>query len=160
VLGESSAAPGATHDWDTDTVTVLETNLDDINAELLGDFVERAFAAGALDVFHTAIQMKKNRPGVLVTVLCRPEEADAFSELVLRTTSAFGVRRYAAERRKLKREFRTVVTPFGEVKVKLGRLDGRVIQSAPEYESCRQLAETARVPVKAVYEAALKALEN
>ena len=160
VLGEASAAPDATHDWDTDTLTVLETNLDDVNAELLGDFVERAFAAGALDVFHTAIQMKKNRPGVLLTVLCRPEEADAFSELVLRTTSAFGVRRYAAERRKLKREFRTVVTPFGEVKVKLGRLDGRVIQSAPEYESCRQLAETARVPVKQVYEAALKALEN
>ena len=160
VLGESSAAPVAAHDWDTDTVTVLETNLDDINAELLGDFVERAFAAGALDVFHTAIQMKKNRPGVLLTVLCRPEEADAFSELMLRATSAFGVRRYATERRKLKREFRTVRTPFGEVTVKVGRLDGGVIQSAPEYESCRQLAETARVPVKQVYEAALKALEN
>jgi pyridinium-3,5-bisthiocarboxylic acid mononucleotide nickel chelatase len=160
VFGESSPALTATHDWDTDTVTVLETNLDDINAELLGDFVERAFAAGALDVFHTAIQMKKNRPGVLLTVLCRPEEADPFSELVLRTTSAFGVRRYAAERRKLKREFRTVRTPFGDVTVKLGRLDGQVIQSAPEYESCRQLAETAQVPVKQVYEAALKALED
>ena len=160
VLGESPAAPATAHDWDTDTITVLETNLDDINAELLGDFVERAFAAGALDVFHTPIQMKKNRPGVLLTVLCRPEEADAFSELILRATTAFGVRRYAAERRKLKREFRTVRTPFGEVTVKRGRLDGQVIQSAPEYESCRQLAETARVPVKQVYEAALKALED
>ena len=122
--------------------------------------MEKALSAGALDVFHTPVQMKKNRPGVLLTVLCRPEEADAFSELILRTTSAFGVRRYAAERRKLQREFRTVRTPFGEVKVKLGRLDGRVIQSAPEYESCRQLAETARVPVKQVYEAALKALKD
>jgi hypothetical protein len=160
VLGESPAAPATAHDWDTDTITVLETNLDDINAELLGDFVERAFAAGALDVFHTPIQMKKNRPGVLLTVLCRPEEADTFSELILRATSAFGVRRYAAERRKLKRELRTIRTPFGEVTVKLGRLDGQAIQSAPEYESCRQLAEAARVPVKQVYAAALKALED
>jgi hypothetical protein len=160
VLGDSAAAPAAVHDWETDTVTVLETNLDDINAELLGDFVERAFAAGALDVFHTAIQMKKNRPGVLLTVLCAPEQADAFSELMLRATSAFGVRRYATERRKLKREFRTVRTPLGEVTIKAGRLDGQVIQFAPEYESCRQLAEAAQVPVKQVYEAALKALPD
>ncbi len=160
VLGEASAAPVSVHDWDTDAVTVVETNLDDISAELLGDFVERALSAGALDVFHTPIQMKKNRPGVLLTVLCRPEEADAFSELILRATTAFGVRRYAAERRKLQRELRTVRTSFGEVTVKLGRLDGQLVQSAPEYESCRTVAEAARVPVKRVYEAAVKALED
>ena len=75
-------------------------------------------------------------------------------------TTAFGVRRYAAERRKLKRELRTVRTPFGEVTVKLGRLDGRVVQAAPEYESCRAVAEAAHVPVKQVYEAAVKAWET
>src|SRR6185295_3372063 len=110
-------------------------------AEILGRFVETTLAAGALDVFHTPIQMKKNRPGVLLTVLCAETEADRFSEMMLCETSAFGVRRTLAERRKLRREFATVKTRFGEVKVKLGRLNGKVVQAAPEYESCRKLAE-------------------
>jgi uncharacterized protein (TIGR00299 family) protein len=163
VLGESriesqetGAAPGA-HDWETDTITVLETNLDDLNAEILGSFMEKALAAGALDVFYTAIQMKKNRPGVLLTVLCAEANADRFSEMLVRETSTFGVRRYAAERRKLRREFVTVQTPQGDVTVKVGRLDGKVLQAAPEFESCRKLAEQAKVPLKEIYEAALRA---
>jgi pyridinium-3,5-bisthiocarboxylic acid mononucleotide nickel chelatase len=145
------------HDWESDTIAVLETNLDDISAEILGNFVERALAAAALDVFHTPIQMKKNRPGVLLTVLCAQSDADKFSEMMLRETSAFGVRRHSAERRKLHREFMTVKTQFGEVTVKIGKLDGKIVQAAPEFESCRKAAETAKVPVKEVYEAALKA---
>ncbi|HKS36840.1 MAG TPA: nickel pincer cofactor biosynthesis protein LarC [Verrucomicrobiae bacterium] len=161
VLGESSAAVGAAdHDWETDTVAVIETNLDDVAGEILGHFVEKAFAEGALDVFHTPIQMKKNRPGVLLTVLCAAAEADRFSELLLRETSAFGVRRYAAERRKLKRTIVTVKTPFGEVTVKVGTLDGTTVQVAPEYESCRKLAEQAGVPLKQVYDAALQAVKS
>jgi uncharacterized protein (TIGR00299 family) protein len=156
VLGETSAAPQA-HDWQTDTIAILETNLDDINPELLGGFLERALAEGALDVFHTPIQMKKNRPGVLLTILCAENDADKFSELLLRETSAFGIRRHLAERRKLQREFTTVKTPYGEVAVKLGKLDGRVIQVAPEFESCKQLAARAKVPLKQIYESALKA---
>jgi uncharacterized protein (TIGR00299 family) protein len=163
VLGESriegqekGAAPGA-HDWETDTITVLETNLDDLNAEILGSFMEKALAAGALDVFCTAIQMKKSRPGVLLTVLCAEANADRFSEMLVRETSTFGVRRYAAERRKLRREFVTVQTPQGDVTVKVGRLDGKVLQAAPEFESCRKLAEQAKVPLKEIYEAALRA---
>jgi uncharacterized protein (DUF111 family) len=148
------------HDWETDTIAVLETNLDDISAEILGNFVEQAFAAGALDVFHTPIQMKKNRPGVLLTVLCAETEADKFSELMLRETSAFGVRRHSAERRKLRREFITVKTPFGEVTVKLGKLDGKIVQAAPEFESCRKVAEHAGVPLKQVYEAVVKELKS
>jgi len=147
----------AERDWAVDRVAVLETNLDDINAEILGGFVEIALAAGALDVFHTPIQMKKNRPGVLLTVLCAETDADKFSEMMLRETTAFGVRRTLAERRKLRREFETVKTRFGGVRVKLGRLNGRVVQAAPEYESCRKLAERARVPLKEVYAAALNA---
>ena len=147
----------AAHDWETDTIAVLETNLDDINAEILGNFMEKALAAGALDVFHTPIQMKKNRPGVLLTVLCAEADADKFSEMLLRETSTFGVRRYTAERRKLRREFVTVQTPHGAVTVKVGRLDGKVLQAAPEFESCRKLAEQAKVPLKEIYEAALRA---
>ena len=160
VFSVQSAAPAikdeSGNDWETDTIAVLETNLDDINAELLGHFLELALAAGALDAFHTPIQMKKNRPGVLLTVLCAAGAANRFSELMLRETSAFGVRRTFAERRKLQREFVTVQTPFGDVTVKLGRLNGQVVQTAPEFESCKQAAAKAGVTVKQVYEAAAR----
>ena len=159
VLCEAASAASANHDWETDTIVVLQTNLDDANAEILGSFVEKALAQGALDVFHTPIQMKKNRPGVLLSLLCAEGDADKFSELMLRETSAFGIRRHIAERRKLRREFATVRTPHGEVTVKLGKLDGQTIQAAPEYESCRRVAEQAKVPLKQVYEAALRAIE-
>ena len=161
VLGETprnhpaDVCAGA-NDWETDTVAVVETNLDDINAEIHGHFVEKAFAEGALDVFHTPIQMKKNRPGVLLTVLCAAAEADKFSELILRETSAFGVRRYSTERRKLKRELVKVKTEFGEVTVKVGKLNGKVVQVAPEFESCKKVAEQTGVGLKMIYEAACK----
>lgn len=161
VLCEATASGSlSAHDWETDTIAVLETNLDDVSGEVLGFFVEKALASGALDVFHTPIQMKKNRPGVLLTVLCAEADADKFSELLLRETSAFGVRRTSAERRKLRREFVTVKTPFGEVQVKLGKLDGKVVQTAPEFESCRALAEKSGVPIKTVYEAAQRAAQS
>ncbi|HEX5219486.1 MAG TPA: nickel pincer cofactor biosynthesis protein LarC [Verrucomicrobiae bacterium] len=160
--GAKIASPVTRHpsplDWEMDRVAVLETNLDDINAELLGSFVEAALAAGALDVFHTPIQMKKNRPGVLLTVLCAERDADKFSEMILRETSAFGVRRTIAERRKLRREFKTVKTEFGKVTVKIGTLNGQVVQASPEFESCRKAAMQKRVPLKKVYQAALKAV--
>jgi pyridinium-3,5-bisthiocarboxylic acid mononucleotide nickel chelatase len=159
ILGESPMPSSEVPlDWETDTVAVLETNLDDITPEILGDFFDRALAAGALDICCTPLQMKKSRPGVRLSLLCLPEEADRFSELILRSTSAFGVRRHVTERRKLAREFQTVETPFGPVTVKLGRLNGEVVQAAPEFESCRALAESARVPLKQVYDAALRAL--
>jgi len=161
VLGQAEAATEAEPiDWERDNVTVIETNLDDINAEHLGHFVETALEAGALDVFHTPIQMKKNRPGVLLTVLCAEVDADRFSEMILRETTALGVRRHAADRRKLRREVVTVETPLGQVRVKLGRLNGELVQSAPEYESCREAAAKAGVPLKTVYAAAQKALGN
>ena len=144
-------------DWETDRVTVLETNLDDVSGEILGHFVETALAAGALDVFHTPIQMKKNRPGVLLTVLCAETDAEKFSEMILRETSAFGVRRTMAERRKLRREFIQAKTPWGGITVKIGRLNGKVVQAAPEFESCKKLAEQKKVPLRQIYNAAIKA---
>jgi len=147
-------------DWETDRVAVLETNLDDCTGEILGAFVETALTAGALDVFHTPIQMKKNRPGVLLTVLCAEAEADKFSELILRETTAFGVRKTIAERRKLRREFTEVATPHGKVAVKIGRLGGKVVQVAPEFESAKKIAAKTGVPVKQVFTAAVQAAKN
>jgi len=156
LLCESATAQ--VHDWETDRIWILETNLDDINSELLGALVEKTLAAGALDIFYTPIQMKKNRPGLQVTVLCAEAEADRFSEMLLRETTAFGIRRSAADRRKLRREISTVPTPYGEIEVKLGWLDGQLIQAAPEFEVCRRQAMSAGVPLKVVYEAARHAL--
>ena len=156
VLGEETDSASG-NDWEADTIAVLDTNLDDISSEVLGDFVERALNAGALDVVHTPIQMKKNRPGVQLSVICAEGDADQFCEMILRETSAFGVRRTLTERRKLKRETKTVNTPHGEVTVKLGKLNGEIVQVAPEYESCRAIAAKADVPLKAVYDAAVAA---
>ena len=150
----------ATNDWEMDSVAVLETNLDDINPEILGHFVERSLAAGALDVFYTPVHMKKNRPGVLLTVLCSAAQGDAMTEMILRETSAFGVRRSLCERRKLQREFRTVITPFGPVTVKVGKLNNVVLQAAPEFESCKQRAAQLDLPLKEIYEAAVAAVKN
>jgi len=159
VLGETAAALAAgAHDWESDTVAVLETNLDDVSPEILGQFAERVLRLGALDAFHAPIYMKKGRPGTLLTLLCGEADADRFSELMLTETSAFGVRRTTAERRKLRRGFREVATPFEEIRVKLGLLDGRVVQWAPEFESCRRAAESGHVPLKVVYEAAVRAM--
>ncbi len=161
--GKSKTETGATpvlRDWETDTVAVLEANLDDVSGEVLGHFVDLSLERGALDVFFTPIQMKKSRPAVLLTVLCTEADADNFSELILRETSTFGVRRHLAERRKLRRQFTKAKTACGEVSVKLGMLDGKVIHAAPEYESCRRAARKAKVPLKQVYDATMKALNR
>jgi pyridinium-3,5-bisthiocarboxylic acid mononucleotide nickel chelatase len=158
--GESGSPKSNVLDWETDKIAVLETNLDDINPEILGNFVEIALAAGALDVFHTPIQMKKNRPGMLLTVLCTEADADKFGEMILRETSAFGVRRTMAERRKLRRELIKVNTRLGAVTVKVGRLNGKVVQAAPEFESCKKLAAKAKIPLKRIYETVLKTIKS
>jgi uncharacterized protein (TIGR00299 family) protein len=155
VLGQSNPhSRSNANDWETDRIAVIETNLDDISPEILGHFVERALAEGALDVFYTPIQMKKNRPGVLLTVLCEDGSVDRFSELILAETTSLGVRRSIVERRKLKREFATVKTEFGEVTMKIGRLNGKTLHAMPEFESCKKLAAQAGVPVRKVFEAA------
>ena len=107
-------------------------------------------------MLSTPAQMKKNRPGVLLDLLCRPGETEKFIRMILRHTSAFGVRRRLAERRKLRREFRVVRTPYGDVTVKLGFLDGVVAQVAPEFESCKKLAAEKNLPLAEIYRAALK----
>src|SRR5262249_52603268 len=113
-------------------------------------FVERALGAGALDVFATPVQMKKNRPGQLLTVLCEPAVADGLVELIFRETTTIGVRTYAACRKTLERESVLVETPLGVIRVKVASLDGRVLNAAPEYDDCRRIAVEKNLPLKQV----------
>jgi len=142
------------------TVTVLETNLDDMNPQIYGYLAEQAFAAGALDVYSTAVQMKKNRPGVLLTLLCEPAAADALVELLFRETTTLGVRTYEARRRVLARETVEVDTALGRVRMKLARMNGSVLNAAPEYEDCRRIAAERGVPLKQVLAEAALAFEK
>jgi uncharacterized protein (TIGR00299 family) protein len=151
VLGK--AAPSA----ESDSVAVIEANIDDMNPQWFGDVMERLLVNGALDAFLTPVQMKKNRPGTLLTVLCEPADADRFAELVLTHTTSFGVRIHEARRRKLDREIVRVTTRFGEIEVKVGRWNGKVVTRSPEYESCKRAAALANVPVREVYDAAKEA---
>ncbi|HEY5892813.1 MAG TPA: nickel pincer cofactor biosynthesis protein LarC, partial [Chthoniobacterales bacterium] len=144
----------------TDTVTQIETNIDDLSPELTGAIVNRLLGAGALDAFLTPVQMKKNRPGVLLTVLAEPATAPALIDLIFRETSTFGVRTSEKSRVKLAREIREAVTEFGPVKIKLGFLDGQIVQRTPEFESCRLLSESTGKPLRTIYEAALVAAEK
>ncbi|PAW78387.1 MAG: TIGR00299 family protein [Verrucomicrobia bacterium Tous-C9LFEB] len=157
ILGEVVEA-STTAAEEQDTIVVLETNLDDLPGELIGDAQEKLFAAGALDVFYQPIQMKKNRPGVLLSVLASPADADKLADLILTHTSAFGVRRTTAERTKLRREIKTVTTPFGAVEVKLGYRGDKLVQVAPEFESARKIADAKNVPLQKVYDAARQAV--
>ncbi|HUI07197.1 MAG TPA: nickel pincer cofactor biosynthesis protein LarC [Verrucomicrobiae bacterium] len=167
VVGEASIRlRPAGRDYDgqeseeTDTIGVIETNIDDMNPQLFGDVLERVLAAGALDAFLTPVQMKKNRPGTLLTVLCERNDVDRLAELLLTHTTSFGVRTHEAQRRKLSREIVKVVTRFGEIEVKIGRLGDRIVSRTPEYESCKQAASKAGVSVKEVYEETLRCLAS
>jgi uncharacterized protein (DUF111 family) len=143
--------------YESDRVTRLETNLDDCPPEILGAALEKLFAAGALDVWFTPIQMKKHRPATMLSVLCDEAKADALTEVIFRETTAFGLRRDTITRLKLERRFETVTTEFGEVTVKLGLKGETVVQVAPEFESCRALAERTGQPLRVIYEAAVRA---
>jgi len=111
-----------------------------MNPQLYADVMERLLAGGALDVFLTPVQMKKHRPGTLVTVLCESNRVDAMADLLLAHTTSFGVRVHEAQRRKLAREIAKVKTKFGEIEVKVGRLRGSIVTRSPEFESCKQAA--------------------
>src|SRR5215470_5580303 len=115
-------------------IAVIEANLDDMNPQIYGYFSEKALAAGALDVYTTPVQMKKNRPGTLLTVLCQPQDTQSLMSLIFAETTSFGARTYTAQRRVLPREFVTVRTQYGEVRMKVTRLNGRIRHAAPEFE--------------------------
>lgn len=140
------------------TITVIEANIDDLNAQVFGHLMEKALAAGALDVFYTPVQMKKNRPGVLVTLLCRPEDRGRMSDLIFRETTTLGVRYRNEQRQILQREQVAVETGYGQIRIKVARDDdGRIVNYAPEFDDCRAAAEVHQTPVREVQTAALQA---
>jgi uncharacterized protein (TIGR00299 family) protein len=138
-------------------ISVVEANLDDMNPQIYGYFLEKALAGGALDVYTTPVQMKKNRPGILLTVLCKPSDTNALMSLIFAETTTFGVRSYQAQRRILPRESVNVHTQFGDVRIKLSRVNGRILHVAPEYDDCRKLAVEKNVPLQRVISDALRA---
>ncbi|MGB8772189.1 MAG: nickel pincer cofactor biosynthesis protein LarC [Candidatus Korobacteraceae bacterium] len=146
--GENSA--------EEEEIAILEANLDDLNPQLIGYIVDLAFAEGALDVFTAPVQMKKNRPGTVLTVLARPEHEEKLRALLFRESSTLGVRTRHEKRYVLPRRHEAVITPWGEVRMKIAHLNGVVSQYAPEYEDCRRIAVEHHVPLKTVMQEAIR----
>jgi pyridinium-3,5-bisthiocarboxylic acid mononucleotide nickel chelatase len=137
-------------------INILEANLDDMNPQVFGYVMDRALELGALDVFGTAVQMKKNRPGMLLTVLCRPEGSHLLTRMLFAETTTLGVRMRRESRSTLARRHVSVSTRWGEIRMKLANLNGTISNYAPEYEDCRRIAEHERVPLKTVMQEAIK----
>jgi len=146
--GESIDQSGVAR-WDA-PIAVIEANLDDMSPQIYGYFAERALAAGALDIFSTSVQMKKNRPGQLVTLLCEPSNRDRLIDLIFCETTTIGIRTYEARRQTLARESVAVETPLGTIRMKVSRRNGAVLNAAPEYEDCQRIATQHGVPLKQV----------
>jgi len=153
LIGETEAT-GATDE----RLWMLETNLDDTTPQIIGHVMDRVLELGALDCFFTPVQMKKNRPGVLLSVLCGREQKSAVMKLLFMETTTLGVRSYEVSRRALERSVVRVETQYGPIDVKVAHLDGRVVNEMPEFEQCRDAATKANVPLKLVEEAARLAL--
>jgi len=141
----------------SDSIYLVETNLDNVSGEVVGYLFEKLFQAGAVDVYTTAIQMKKSRPGVKVSVLCPPSRREAVERVLLQETPTFGLRRVLMERTKLHRHEVTVATPYGPIRCKVGSLNGDELKAAPEYEDVKEAAERHQAPLSKVAESALRA---
>ncbi len=161
-LGQAQHLPG-TGDGevaDTDWVTVIECNIDNMTGELIGGLMKTLFAAGALDVSYIPMQMKKNRPAVLVTVICPVEEGQTLAQVLLRETSTLGVRMQQMQRLKAQREQQPLATPLGTTLIKVKRLGGRIISAAPEYEECQRIALERKLPLEEVYNVVQRAIAS
>jgi pyridinium-3,5-bisthiocarboxylic acid mononucleotide nickel chelatase len=156
MIGESAEKSASSLD---EEISIIEANLDDMNPQIYGYVVEKALQAGALDVYTTALQMKKNRPGTLLTILCHPQDTEALTSLIFAETTTFGVRTHRAQRRALPREWVNVSTSYGNVRIKLSRSNGQVLHVAPEYDDCRKLAVEKHVPLQQVINEALRSYE-
>jgi hypothetical protein len=147
-------------DISEDTVAVLEANIDDLNPQVFGFVMDRLLEDGALDAFGMPVQMKKNRPGMLLTVLCRPEDAAKLTHLIFTETTTLGVRQREEKRHALARQWVTVATRWGNVRMKVASMNGAVTNYAPEYEDCRRIATERHVPLKSVMQEAMQLYAN
>jgi len=158
IVGETQEKIAVPHDGDTEPIAVMTAVIDDANPQVLAYASEQLLAAGAWDVYRAAVQMKKSRAGVEMTVLCRPDLVPALEEILFRETTTIGLRWRIETKRALKREFVTVATPWGVVRIKVARLvSGEVTNAQPEFEDCRELAEENGVPLKQVMQTAVAA---
>jgi uncharacterized protein (TIGR00299 family) protein len=155
-VGKTAAADSVSQ-TNSDTISVLEANLDDLNPQLFGYVMDRLLEEGALDAFGAPVQMKKNRPGTLLTVLCKPEDAANMTKIIFAETTTLGVRRRDEARQILARRWEHVHTAWGEVRIKIASMNGTVTNYAPEYEDCRKLAAQHKVPLKTVMQEAARA---
>jgi pyridinium-3,5-bisthiocarboxylic acid mononucleotide nickel chelatase len=153
-IGE--ARPELPAELPTDTISVLEANIDDLNPQIFGYVMDRLLEEGAVDAFGVPVQMKKNRPGMLLTVLCRTEDASKFTHLIFTETTTLGVRQREEKRRALARKWVTVATRWGDVRLKVATMNGAVTNYAPEFEDCRRIATERHVPLKSVMQEALQ----
>jgi pyridinium-3,5-bisthiocarboxylic acid mononucleotide nickel chelatase len=151
LVGESAASE------ETERVVVLECEIDDMNPQLFGPLMDRLYASGALDVFYVPVQMKKNRPGTLVTVVAPPERREGLASVLFTESTTIGVRYQEMMRERLAREIRTVETPLGPIRFKVATRDGRVLNAAPEFEDCARLAQERSLSIKDVQAQAVKA---
>ncbi len=154
-IGES--LPELATQTSREIVTVLEANMDDLSPQVFGYVMDRLLEEGALDCFAVPVQMKKNRPGTLLTVLCKPEDAGQLSQIVFAETTTLGVRQREERRQILARKWVTVPTQWGEVRMKIASMNGTVKNYAPEYEDCRKIAAERKVPLKSVMNEAMEA---
>lgn len=153
-VGESASKIAA--NTSQETIAILEANLDDLSPQVFGYVMDRLLDAGALDVFGMPVQMKKNRPGTLLSVLAKPDDADKLTQIIFAETTTLGVRRREERRHVLARRWQTVSTQFGDVRIKIASLNGTVSNYAPEYEDCRRIAVEHRVPLKLVMQEAVQ----
>jgi uncharacterized protein (TIGR00299 family) protein len=158
VIGESAAKLEG--NMASEIITILEANLDDLNPQVFGYVMDRLLEEGALDVFGMPVQMKKNRPGTLLTVLCKPEDASKLAQLIFAETTTLGVRRREEMRQTLARRWENVRTQWGEVRIKIASMNGTVTNYAPEYEDCRRIAGEHHVPLKTVMQEAVRVFTN
>lgn len=142
---------------EVDEIMVLEANLDDVTGEIIGHTYDRLFKAGALDVYTTAIHMKKNRPGTVLTVLAPPELREKVESILFAETTTFGIRSHLVNRRKLVRSTEEVETEYGTIRIKVGRRQGQVVTASPEYEVCRAVATRVDQPLHDVMDVAMRA---
>ena len=140
-------------------MTVVECEIDDMNPQIFGAAMEKLYAAGALEVFYVAAQMKKNRPGTLLTVIVPPEKLGQIADIVFTETTTIGLRHYEADRECLAREIVSVETPLGAVRFKVSRRDGRVVTATPEFDDCAAIAASNNLSVKDVQRIAIKAYQ-
>ena len=135
----------------------IECEIDDMNPQIFGPLMDKLYAAGALEVFYASVHMKKNRPGVLVTILAKPEDRSAVAGVLFTETTTIGVRHQEMLRERLDREIAAIETPLGAVRFKIARRAGSVVNAAPEFEDCARIATERGIPVKDVQAVAVKA---